>query len=214
MVTPRKVLAAAFALLVYVAMWAGFLQGWSWLDAIDDRLLSAFHDFGVGRPVWVRSWDWFCDVFSPITMRILAVFLIAWLLRRRRRREALFLLLSVELSGIVTGLAKGLADRPRPATAMAAAPGTSFPSGHALGVMVCVLALLTVLLPMVAARWRTPLLVFGALIVVTIGIGRVVLNVHHPSDVVAGWALGYLYYLVCLPVLTARTRTPPHPQGE
>jgi membrane-associated phospholipid phosphatase len=213
-VTPRKVLVAAFALLVYVAMWAGFLQGWSWLDTVDDRLLSAFHDFGVDRQIWLKAWDWFCDVFSPITMRILSVFLIAWLLRRRRHREALFLLLSVEVSGIITGLAKGLADRPRPATAMAAAPGTSFPSGHALGVMVCVLALLTVLLPMVAARWRTALMVFGAVIVVLIGVGRVVLNVHHPSDVVAGWALGYLYYLLCLPVLTARAGTLPHPQGE
>ena len=213
MVTPRKVLAAAFALLVYVAMWAGFLQGWSWLDAVDDRLLSAFHDFGVGRPVWVRSWDWFCIVFSPVTVRILTVFLIAWLLSRRRRREALFLLLTVELSAVITWIAKFLVDRPRPATALAAEQTTSFPSGHALGVMVCVLALLTVLLPMVAARWRTPLLVFGALIVVTIGIGRVVLNVHHPSDVVAGWALGYLYYLVCLPVLTGRAETPQPPTG-
>jgi membrane-associated phospholipid phosphatase len=35
-------------------------------------------------------------------------------------------------------------------------------------------------------------------IVVAIGLGRVVLNVHHPSDVIAGWALGYAYFVVCL----------------
>ena len=34
----------------------------------------------------------------------------------------------------------------------------------------------------------------GAVLVVAIGIGRVVLNVHHPSDVLAGWALGYAYF--------------------
>jgi len=28
-----------------------------------------------------------------------------------------------------------------------------------------------------------------------IGIGRVVLNVHYPSDVLAGWALGYAYFV-------------------
>ncbi len=206
--TPRKILAAAFAVLVYAAMWAGYLLGWSWLDAVDDRSLTFFHNFGLGRPGWIRSWEVFCDVFSPITIRILTVFLIGWLLSRRRHREALFLLLSLEVSGIVTAIAKALADRPRPATAMTAALGTSFPSGHALGLMVCVLALLTVLLPMVATRWRRPLMVFGGFLVVAVGVGRVVLNVHHPSDVVAGWALGYLYYLLCLPVLTARTETP------
>jgi membrane-associated phospholipid phosphatase len=31
-----------------------------------------------------------------------------------------------------------------------------------------------------------------------IGVGRVVLNVHHPSDVIAGWAFGYAYFVVCL----------------
>ena len=32
---------------------------------------------------------------------------------------------------------------------------------------------------------------------VEIGAGRVVLNVHHPSDVIAGWALGYAYVVAC-----------------
>jgi membrane-associated phospholipid phosphatase len=78
------------------------------------------------------------------------------------------------------------------------APSTSFPSGHALGVAVGVLALLTVVLPVVRRPLRAWLVALGALIVVTIGIGRVVLNVHYPSDVVAGWALGYAYFVACL----------------
>ena len=84
---------------------------------------------------------------------------------------------------------------------MAYAYGTSFPSGHALGVMVGVLALLTVAWPLLADQWRIPLAVLGGAVVVAVGIGRVALNVHHPSDVVAGWALGYLYYLLCVAIL-------------
>ena len=56
----------------------------------------------------------------------------------------------------------------------------------------------TVLLPMLPVSVRTLAIVTGAVIVVAVGVGRVALNVHHPSDVLAGWALGYLYYLLCV----------------
>jgi membrane-associated phospholipid phosphatase len=106
--------------------------------------------------------------------------------------------ISVELSGLITEIAKYAANRPRPATALVSAPSTSFPSGHALGVMVGVLALLTIILPVIHRSLRVWLIAFGAVTVIAIGIGRVVLNVHHPSDVVAGWALGYAYFVACL----------------
>jgi membrane-associated phospholipid phosphatase len=37
-----------------------------------------------------------------------------------------------------------------------------------------------------------------ALSLLSVGIARVALNVHYPSDVMAGWSLGYLYFLLCL----------------
>ena len=107
-------------------------------------------------------------------------------------------MISVELGGLVTEIAKQAADRPRPASALVCASSTSFPSGHAVGVMVGVLALLTVIWPTVRRPLRIWLIALGAVVVVAIGVGRVVLNVHHPSDVVAGWALGYAYYVACL----------------
>ena len=199
----RTTLAVA-ALAVYFAMWAGYLQGWSWLKTVDDWLLNWFYSVGAHHPGWAMGWDVFCTIFGPAAFRIVTLVIIVWLAIRRRTQPALFLLVSVELSGVVTVIAKALANRARPDTALAYAASSSFPSGHALGVMVCVLALLTVFLPMIDARWHAPLVVAGTVIVIAIGVGRVVLNVHHPSDVVAGWALGYVYYLLCLPLLTAR----------
>jgi undecaprenyl-diphosphatase len=89
---------------------------------------------------------------------------------------------------------------------MVAASSTSFPSGHAVGVMASVLAFAVVLAPYVRADLRRVLGVAGVMVVVAVGVGRVALNVHHASDVVAGWALGYLWFLACLPVLRAMER--------
>ena len=137
-------------------------------------------------------------MFGPTVFRLVTLIVIIFALVRRNLRVALFLVISVELAGIITEIAKYAANRPRPATALVSAPSTSFPSGHALGVIVGVLALLTVVLPVVHRPLRAWLVAFGAAIVILIGIGRVVLNVHHPSDVLAGWALGYAYFVACL----------------
>jgi membrane-associated phospholipid phosphatase len=191
------------AVVVYAAMWVGWVHGWAWLTAVDNWFLGGCHRVGIQHPGWITAWNVFCTVLGPAAFRVFGLAVIIWLLVRRYLRAAVFLVISMEFSAVVTEVAKRLADRPRPATATVHAYGTSFPSGHALGVTVSVLALLAVTLPLVAARWRTPLIVAGAGIVVAIGIGRVALNVHHPSDVVAGWALGYLYYQLCSTIVRA-----------
>jgi undecaprenyl-diphosphatase len=146
----------------------------------------------------VTAWNVFCTALGPTAFRLLTLVVIVFSLVRRNLRVTFFLVISVELSGLITEIAKYAANRPRPVTALVSAPSTSFPSGHALGVMVGVLALLTVVLPVMRRPLRAWLVAFGSLIVIAIGIGRVVLNVHYPSDVVAGWALGYAYFVVCL----------------
>ena len=189
---------AAFALALYALLWVGFLQQWPWLDAIDRFALDPLHAYAVDRPGWVTFWDVFCTVLGPTAFRLVALVVIVVALRRHNLRAALFLVMSVELSGLITEAAKAAAKRPRPIGAFVEGWGTSFPSGHALGVMVGVLALLTVVLPVARRPLRVWLVVIGAAVVLVIGLGRVVLNVHHPSDVLAGWALGYVWFVVCV----------------
>ena len=204
---PWVIAAGVTAVIVYAAMWVGYVQSWAWLGAVDAGLLRVFHDFGVTRPGWVSFWVSFCIVFGPSGFRVIALVLIVVALLRRNLQAALFLVVSVELMGFVTEVAKRIAGRPRPATAMTDAVSSSFPSGHALGVMVGVLALLTVAWPFIGQRLRLPLALLGAALVFAVGFSRVLLNVHHPSDVVAGWALGFLYYLLCVRVLPPRDLT-------
>ncbi len=189
---------AASAVALYLLLWFGVEQQWQWIDATDRFALDALHDVAIAHPGWVVFWDVFCTVLGPTAFRLIALVVIVVALARRNVRVAMFLVISVELGGVITEVAKAAANRPRPAGALVDASSTSFPSGHAVGVMVSVLAFLTVLLPVVRRPLRAWLIVVGAIIVLTIGFGRVALNVHHPSDVIAGWALGYAWFVVCV----------------
>ncbi|BBY18161.1 phosphatase PAP2 family protein [Mycolicibacterium litorale] len=190
--------SAVLAAAVFALMWIGYTQRWSWVTAMDSAALEACYRFGAAHPGWVRAWDVYCTVLGPTVLRLVGVVVIVVALVRRHVRTAVFLVLTVELCGLVLVLAKAFADRPRPSTALVDALSSSFPSGHAMGLMVCVPAYLVVLLPMVRPAARGWAIAVGVVVILTIGAGRVVLNVHHPSDVVAGWALGYAYFVGCL----------------
>ncbi|WP_286174601.1 phosphatase PAP2 family protein [Mycobacterium sp. DL99] len=211
-------MSAVVAVAVYAALWVGYAMQWTWLADLDDAGLAGPYRYGAAHPGWVTAWNVFCTVLGPFAFRLLALVMIVFALRRRQRRIALFLFLTVEVSAVTTEVAKFLADRPRPATALVHALSTSFPSGHALGVMVSVLALSVLAWPTLRPWLRGWWVAAGVLVVVAIGVGRVVLNVHHPSDVMAGWALGYAWfvavYLLCPPypaVVTAADETPAAP---
>lgn len=209
---------ATAAVIVYALLWLAYALRWGWLQAVDDAVLQPLYDYGVKHPGWVQFWDVLCTVFSPAAFRLVGAAIVIVAVFRRNLRAILFVLTSIGMSGIVTQIAKGLADRPRPTTALAAASSSAFPSGHALGVMAAVLALLTISAGMFNRRGRAASIVFGAVVVVVaVGVGRVVLNVHHPSDVLAGWVLGYLWFLACLlvirplPLAAAADETPQAP---
>ncbi len=197
-------MSAAVAVVVYALLWIGFALQWNWLAELDSSSLDALYRYGVARPGWVMAWDVFCTLFGPTAFRLVALVVIVVALYRRKLHAALFLVITVELSGLITEIAKQAADRPRPSTAFVYAQSTSFPSGHAVGVMIGVLALLTVAWPTVRRPLRPTLVALGVVLVVAIGAGRVVLNVHYASDVLAGWALGYAYFVACLLMVPPR----------
>ena len=195
-VSARAVTIAAFAIVLYALLWVGWTH-WAWLASVDHAALTPLHDFGVKHPAWVRFWETLCTVLSPDSFRVLGIVVIVVAIVRRNVRAAVFMLATIGLSGVVTETFKALADRPRPSTALVSAYSTSFPSGHALGATVAVLALSAITWDVLGRRARNALLVVGVTVVIAVSAGRVVLNVHNPSDVVAGWALGYVWFLGC-----------------
>lgn len=210
----RRAGVVVASVTAYAALWLGWRQDWGWVHAADAAALNATHDVGVKHPAWVQVWQLVCTIFGPTVLRVVGAVVAVAALVQRKARAALFVLVGVGLPEVLTRTAKGLAERPRPVTALVAEPSWSFPSGHALAASAGVLALLTVLLPMLGPSARPAAMVTGAVIVVAVGVGRVALNVHHPSDVLAGWALGYLYFLACLMLVRPLRRPAGHSVQE
>jgi undecaprenyl-diphosphatase len=117
----------------------------------------------------------------------------ALLALRRRWLLALYLLVAGAGALIMDPVLKSLVGRARPVLAHPAAygAGNSFPSGHALGSIVCYGAVLLVFLPAVpAGAWRRAFVTAITALIALIGISRVLLGVHYLSDVLGAWALG------------------------
>ncbi len=90
--------------------------------------------------------------------------------------------------------------RPDPALRLVEVGNYSFPSGHSLGsagVYVAVAVMVAVVVP----RYRALSAVACVVLVAAVGVSRVYLRVHYPSDVVGGWALGVVWALGVAKVL-------------
>jgi undecaprenyl-diphosphatase len=114
---------------------------------------------------------------------------------RRRWRLAIYLLVTGAGALVLDPVLKSLVGRLRPVLAhpIAHGNGNSFPSGHALGSIVCYGALFLVFLPAARGRWRTTFTAVIAILIAAIGISRILLGVHYMSDVIGAWAIGILW---------------------
>lgn len=140
----------------------------------------------------------------------LLVFLV--LLQRRRWGDVLFWTLAVGGAALLNLGAKQSFERVRPDLWLSIAPETtfSFPSGHAMGSMA--LAAAVVVLTW-STRWRWLTLTLVSIFVVMVGVSRVYLGVHYPSDILAGWAASLAWVVGVSLVLYGRL-TKPTPHAE
>lgn len=116
-------------------------------------------------------------------------------------RAGVWSLIVIEASRWGYYLLKSVFERPRPEWSHPAAHagGWSFPSGHSTAIAALagiVIVLAVMFSPTRQVRSR---LVTGALVLATgVGLDRVLLGVHYPSDVLAGWVLGATITLLAL----------------
>jgi membrane-associated phospholipid phosphatase len=209
---PRGITAGVtvVAALVVVLIWGGVGTGavLSSLDPSVDQRVAA------GRSAeLVTAARLISTVGQPAVMIGLLVAVVATLAVRARAWTPVLLGAGViVLLGLFDNLVKVVVARPRPPAAWQAATahGYSFPSGHALW-SAGVLAVLVLLVP-----WRRVLAVAATLAAVAVGASRVVLAVHYPSDVLAGWCLAVLAVGITVLIATAAAghRHDPSPPAQ
>ncbi|MFC7844738.1 phosphatase PAP2 family protein [Streptomyces sp. NPDC001046] len=168
---------------------------WSPLVAADGDIAATAHRWAVDEGGVTQACriltDW---VWDPWTMRLLcAAVVVALVVRFAARWTAVWLAVAVACGTLLQQGLKAAVDRPRPVwpDPVDSAHYAAFPSGHAMTATV-VCGLLLWLLHrhgVTRAVWCTALAV-AVVSVVGVGLTRIWLGVHWPSDVVGGWLLG------------------------
>ena len=196
------VLVAAVLLLLFGAIAEEVVEGDS--NKLDRAVLLSFRS--AGDPTDLIGPDWFEEMIRDVTalgsyafVIIIVTAAVGYLLLMRKYGLAL-LLVAAEAGGMLfSTLLKELFDRPRPDLEHAARVFTaSFPSGHATLSAVTFLTLGALLTRTTTDR-KSKLYFMAAAIVLTmmVGLSRLYLGVHYPSDILAGWCIGAAWAVLC-----------------
>lgn len=191
------------ALIAGLLCWAGFaamavLMQSGRMGIFDAAGLKLWRDHAnLGLP---RGPGWLIEAVRDYTAlgglllrHLFALAAVGALLFLRLRREAVLFAATVMSGWLVGSALKALFGRARPDIVphLMAVDGASFPSGHSFNAAVVYVAMalaFAALSPLRRLRWT----LIGCALALTflVGLSRVWLGVHYPSDVVAGWLGG------------------------
>jgi undecaprenyl-diphosphatase len=155
---------------------------------------------------WPRGPRWLVEVGRDVTafgssvvVALLTAAVVGYLWLQRKYGALWFVVVVTAGGGLLSHLLKELfaRERPNPAPCLWVS-SPSFPSGHATLAAVVYLTL-GILLARLEPRSLMKAYFLGVMMVLTllVGVSRVYLGVHYPTDVLAGWTVGLVWGLLC-----------------
>jgi undecaprenyl-diphosphatase len=196
-------LASAISLLILFA-WLSEEVFEGDLQRFDLRIRAFVHSFSnspLTRVMQTLSFLGSLGFLSGLFLIVIAIFL-----ARKLRRPAIWFTVAAAGSVILDSILKLVFHRARPAAFFGTAPASySFPSGHAMG-SVCFYGVLAGLL---SAQVHSPgarilIWVTSGVMIAGIGLSRIYLGVHYPTDVIAGYLAGGIWVNTLLIASRAR----------
>ncbi len=154
-----------------------------------------------------RGPQWFQTMARDITalgggtvLTLTTASVLVFLLLRRQYHAFWFVLAAIAGGFLISANLKEIIGRERPTIFEPATiiRNKSFPSGHAMMSAVVYLTLGTLLMRLVKERFlKAYFFVLASILTFLIGLSRLYLGVHWPTDVLAGWAGGLVWALLC-----------------
>ncbi|MGV2927594.1 phosphatase PAP2 family protein [Macrococcus capreoli] len=143
----------------------------------------------------------FTKIGEVWAMIALSLLIVAYLMLKRLKIEALFFALSMILAGSLNPLLKNIFDRERPTLLrLIDITGFSFPSGHAMG-STAFFGSIAYLLSRSDVKFKPYLIGLCVFTIIMISTSRVYLGVHYPTDIIAGIVGGIISILLAQTIL-------------
>lgn len=169
----------------------------------DEWILVMMRD-NYGSPIgpnWLQELVKNITVLGSTTILILVLTsVIGFLVLQGNYKSAILIFVTSCVGVCLVVLLKNTLGRPRPEVIshLVEVSSQSFPSGHTTMSAVVYLSLAS-MLAHIQERKRVKIYSIGIAILLTfaVGISRIYLGVHYPSDVLAGWALGLSWASIC-----------------
>lgn len=201
-------------LLAITVLMAGSLWAFIWISeevsegdthGIDEAILLSLrtpgdHSDPLG-PGWVEELGRDVTALGGVgVLTFITLASVVFLILSGKHRAAMFVAAAIASGVLVSVALKSGFDRPRPGLVPhgSIVNSASFPSGHSMMSALVYLtlgALLARLQP--KRRLKAYVILLSLLVTVAVGISRVYLGVHWPTDVLAGWAAGAAWAMLC-----------------